>query len=64
MMEQKLLNALKAEQARYALQALRQPNQRDSFEYGYRSGIVGGLEMAVDILLKLVEQDEKDGADL
>lgn len=64
MTEQRLLNALKSEQARYSLQALRQPTQRDSFEYGYRSGVVGGLEMAVHILLQLVEKEEEHGADL
>lgn len=60
----KLLNALKAEQQSYALLSLRQPNQRDLFEYGYRSGIVGGLEKATDILLNLVAKEEKHGSEL
>ena len=64
MIEQKLLNALKMEQSQYALQALKTPTHRDSFEYGYRSGVVGGLEMAVHILLQLVEKEEEHGADL
>jgi len=55
-----LLNRLKAEQAEYALQSLKMPVKRDEFEYGYRAGIVGGLEKALDTLLALLK-DERDG---
>lgn len=60
MTEQKLLNALKARQAEFALDALRKPQTRDTFEYGYRTGVVSGLEMAINTLLDLVK-DERDG---
>jgi hypothetical protein len=62
--EQALLGALKAEQADYALQALRKPNQRDAFEYGYRVGVLAGLDRAVEILLKLLDEDKNGNPDL
>lgn len=52
-----MLALLKEEQARYALAALKQPNQRDEFEYGHRSGVIAGLERAIDTLLKGVEEE-------
>lgn len=58
--EQKLLNALKARQAEFALDGLKRPQQRDAFEYGYRTGVVEGLEQAIGVLLELV-RDERDG---
>ena len=57
MTESMLLNLLKEEQAKYALTALRHPNQRDAFEYGYRVGVLAGLEQAVTVLLKSVEEE-------
>lgn len=59
-----MLNRLKAEQAQYALQSLRHPSTRDTFEYGYRAGIVGGLEKAIDTLLNLLEEDKNDDSEL
>ena len=64
MIEQRLLNRLKEEQAQYALQSLRHPSTRDAFEYGYRAGVVGGLEKATDILLNLLEEDTNDDNEL
>lgn len=58
--EQRLLNALKAKQAEFALEGLKRPQQRDAFEYGFRTGVVEGLEQAVNTLLDLV-RDERDG---
>jgi hypothetical protein len=58
-MEQ-LLNRLKAEQQRYALEALSRPTAKDAFEYGYRAGTVAGIEASIDILLNLIN-DEKHG---
>lgn len=62
--ETTLLNKLKAEQARFALEALQRPNTRDSFEYGYRAGTVAGLESAVSILLKLFDEEKNGDRDL
>lgn len=58
--ETRFLNALKAQQQRFALEALRKPQTRDAFEYGYRVGVVAGYEAAIDILLQLLKE-EKDG---
>ena len=58
--EDRLLAELKAEQQRYALAGLKQPHQRDAFEYGYRSGVVAGYEQAIALLLKLLD-DERNG---
>ena len=62
--EATLLNKLKAEQARFALEALQRPNQRDAFEYGYRAGTLAGLESAVSILLKLFDEEKNGDRDL
>ena len=58
--ELQLLNRLKVEQQSFAVDALRRPQNRDSFEYGYRVGVVAGYEAAINILLQLLKE-EKDG---
>jgi hypothetical protein len=58
--ETKFLNRLKAEQQRFSVDALRRPQERDAFEYGYRVGVVAGYEAAINALLKLLEE-EKSG---
>ena len=56
--ESKLLNLLKANQAEFALEALKRPQDRDTFEYGYRVGMVAGYEAAIDVLLNLIDEDK------
>ena len=63
-LETKLLNALKAEQQHFALQALKRPVERDAFEYGYRVGTIAGLETAVNVLLNLVDEEKHVDNDL
>lgn len=63
-LEQALLARLKAEQAQFALDALRRPTQRDSFEYGFRVGKVAGYEAAIDVLLNLLEDERHKERDL
>jgi len=63
-LENKLLSALKAQQAQFALDALRRPQQRDAFEYGYRVGTVAGYEAAIDLLLQLLREERDDDRDL
>lgn len=63
-LSQALLNRLKDEQQRYALEALMKPTEKSSFEYGQRSGMVLGLEEAVRILLDIIDNHEKHGANL
>ena len=62
--ETQLLNALKAEQARFALEALKKPQNRDTFEYGYRVGVVAGYDAAVSVLLKLLDEEKNSDPDL
>ena len=57
MTETQILARLKDEQARYALQALKQPASKTEFEYGHRCGVVAGLDLAVATLLKMVEDE-------
>jgi hypothetical protein len=58
--ETKLLNRLKAQQQQFSVDALKRPQERDAFEYGYRVGVVAGYEAAINALLKLLEE-EKSG---
>lgn len=62
--ETALLNKLKAEQAQFALDALRRPQNRDSFEYGYRVGTVNGYEAAINVLLSLLDEEKNGDNDL
>ncbi len=62
--ETKLLNALKVEQQQFAIDALKRPVERDAFEYGYRVGMVAGYESAVNVLLKLVDEEKHLDNDL
>ena len=62
MIEPALLRKLKDEQARFALEALQRPNQRDAFEYGHRVGVIEGFERAINSLLTLLDE-EKHGND-
>ena len=57
MNETHLLNRLKEEQVKFALAALKQPDKKDAFEYGYRVGVLAGMEQAVGVLLKSVEEE-------
>ncbi len=62
--EQQLLNALKAEQARFAIEALKKPQNRDAFEYGHRVGVIDGLERAINVLLNLLDEEKNSDRDL
>lgn len=58
--ETRLLNALKAEQAKYALEALKSPGSKSEFDFGARVGTVSGLERAIDLLMTIID-DAKNG---
>jgi hypothetical protein len=62
--ESQLLNRLKAEQQSFAVDALRRPQTRDTFEYGYRVGMVAGYEAAIDVLLNLLDEEKNLDNDL
>jgi hypothetical protein len=59
-----LLNKLKAEQAAFALEALKRPQNRDAFEYGHRVGLVAGYEASINILFALLEDDKHNDNNL
>jgi hypothetical protein len=62
--ESKLLNFLKQAQLQFSVDALKRPQERDAFEYGYRVGVVAGYEAAIGVLLKLIEEEKSGGNDL
>ena len=62
--ESQLLNRLKAEQQSFAVDALKRPQTRDTFEYGYRVGMVAGYEAAINVLLNLLDQEKNSDNDL
>ena len=62
--EAQLLNSLKAKQAEFALTALKQPQNRDTFEYGYRVGVVAGYEAAINVLLTILDEERNSDRDL
>lgn len=62
--ESKLLNRLKESQLRYSIDSLKQPVQRDAFEYGHRTGVVAGYEAAINVLLQLIDEDKYRDNDL
>jgi hypothetical protein len=61
--EGKLLNLLKQAQLQFSVDALKRPQERDAFEYGYRVGVVAGYEAAIGVLLKLIEEEKSGGND-
>jgi hypothetical protein len=61
--ESKLLNLLKQAQLQFSVDALKRPQERDAFEYGYRVGVVSGYEAAISVLLKLIEEEKSGGND-
>ena len=62
--ETKLLNRLKAKQLQFAVDALRRPQERDTFEYGYRVGVFAGYEAAITELLNIVDEEKNSDNDL
>ena len=63
MNETKLLNLLKQSQFQFSVDALKRPQERDDFEYGYRVGVVAGYEAAIGVLLKLIAEEKSGGND-
>lgn len=62
--ELKLLNLIKTDQAEFALEALRRPHKSDTFEYGYRVGMVAGYEASIDVLLNLLDEERNNDHEL
>ena len=59
-----LFTRLKEQQREFALDALKRPQTRDTFEYGYRVGIVQGYEAAINVLLQLLKEEKDSDPDL
>lgn len=57
-------NRLKADQQAFALDALKRPQTRDTFEYGHRVGVVQGYEAAINVLLQLLKEEKDSDPDL
>lgn len=62
--EASLLNRLKVAQADFAMQALKRPQEKDAFEYGYRVGTVNGYEAAINILLSMLDEERNSDKNL
>lgn len=62
--ETQLLARLKEEQQSFALEALRRPQERNAFEYGYRVGMIAGYESAIDVLLSLIDEEQYGEKDI
>ncbi|MGY8789792.1 MAG: hypothetical protein ACKVKR_05790 [Pseudomonadales bacterium] len=62
--ELKLLNLIKTDQAEFALEALRRPHKSDTFEYGYRVGMVAGYEASINVLLNLLDEEKNNDNEL
>lgn len=63
-LEASLLNRLKVAQADFAMQALKRPQEKDAFEYGYRVGTVNGYEAAINILLSMLDEERNSDKNL
>ena len=64
MIDQKLLVRLKEAQRDHAMGALQRPSLKDTFEYGHAVGVVAGYEMAINILLEIVQEEKYGNKDL
>lgn len=60
MNESALLRLLKEEQAKFSIEALRRPSNGSEFEYGYRCGLVAGLEVAMNKIIESVKEEENE----
>jgi hypothetical protein len=56
-----VLRRLEEEQTQFAKEALLQPQGHGAFDYGRSVGVYAGLELAKDILIGIVaDQDRRD----
>lgn len=60
MLDENFVRRLEDEQANFAVEALKKPNLGNSFEYGYRCGIVLGLEVAKNKYIELLNEERGD----
>lgn len=61
MNEQEVMRLLKQEQANFALEAMKKPTNGTEFEYGFRCGVVTGLELAFNKIVEIFTKEKNDG---
>ena len=67
-MNDPIINALRAEQSRLAIESLKRPKAASSdsamsYEYGYMAGTFAGCERAIERVLALYRDDKEDELD-
>lgn len=56
----KLLDKLQSEKLKYAVDAVEQPGQGTSFEYGTHHGVLKGFNLVEQWLQELLKEEEDD----
>lgn len=59
-MQNTIIDLLKRDQVNYAKESLKRPDKGNAFEYGQRSGIVLGLERAMDVVMAAYKKENED----
>lgn len=57
MLDANFVRLLEAEQAKFAVEAMR-PNQGSEFEYGYRCGVMAGMQAAKNKFIELLNEEK------
>ena len=58
--EEALINALKNEQARFAVDALRPSSDKTEYDYGFRVGKMAGIDTAIEVILGIIEESKRN----
>lgn len=58
--ETKMLNSLKVEQQRFALEALTHPQDKTEWQFGYLVGMTHGYNKSIELLLNLLNEEKND----
>jgi hypothetical protein len=61
---EQLLARLKSQQSTFALESLKRPQNRDTYQYGYLVGVVAGYEASLNVLLTLLDEEKNLDNDL
>lgn len=59
----KLLDRLQGETNKYAVEAIRKPVKRDSFEYGKHHGVLYGFSLVEQWIQELLEEEKDDDSE-
>lgn len=58
MLDANFVRLLDQEQATFAVEALKKPNLGNDFEYGYRCGVILGMERAKNMFIGLLDEEK------